>query len=202
MLLSLHYQASKESEIKPSSIHIIGNSKGDLEHPIPEYGMAKTNSPEDNNVTKNIVDNAWHATLKICKTEEKMCRIRLPTNCILCKKERSGQCSASEIVELKQVIKDKNKELKTVKGYHAKLETHLNCLKLRLKNNRKKLNTCRKKLLRLKRYSQEVVVTLGKLKEQTKTLSANQLDEKIKCLTHGVHRRFHSFILNTIYASF
>ncbi|KAK4022565.1 hypothetical protein OUZ56_008025 [Daphnia magna] len=86
------------------------------------------------------------------KHTKKKCQIRLPTNCKTCQMEKTGQCSSCAIVELKQQVREKDKQLITAKCYRTRSETHLKCLKLKLKENRKKLNTCRQKLLRMKRY--------------------------------------------------
>ncbi|XP_045036372.1 uncharacterized protein LOC123477088 isoform X5 [Daphnia magna] len=169
----------------------------DEEHSIVGCAIKKSNAPEKNSPKSNFIENDKDgmADFIFKKHTKKKCQIRLPTNCKTCQMEKTGQCSSCAIVELKQQVREKDKQLITAKCYRTRSETHLKCLKLKLKENRKKLNTCRQKLLRMKRYGQEIVETLGNLKEKITTLTANQLDEQIKFLSHGERVIINTFIL-------
>ncbi|KAK4023776.1 hypothetical protein OUZ56_009172 [Daphnia magna] len=134
----------------------------DEEHSIVGCAIKKSNAPEKNSPKSNFIENDKDgmADFIFKKHTKKKCQIRLPTNCKTCQMEKTGQCSSCAIVELKQQVREKDKQLITAKCYRTRSETHLKCLKLKLKENRKKLNTCRQKLLRMKRYGQEIVEEL------------------------------------------
>ncbi|XP_045022881.1 uncharacterized protein LOC116917466 [Daphnia magna] len=118
------------------------------------------------------------------KNQKRKYRIKAPIYCS-CKKEIKGKCLPCQNRDLKMLVKEKEKQLKIVRSYQNKAKIDLEKLRSRLKEKDKKLNTTRKQLAKMRHYALNVAVTLSKLKEDVVNLTANQLDEKVKHLTHG-----------------
>ncbi|XP_032798850.1 mucin-3A isoform X2 [Daphnia magna] len=119
------------------------------------------------------------------KKPKRVYRIKAPTYC-KCHKEIKGKCAPCQIRELKMLVQEKDKQLKIVRSYQVKATVDLAKLKCKLKEKDKKLNTSSKQLARMRQYAVDCVETISKLKDDVATLTKNQLDEKIKHLTHGM----------------
>ncbi|KAK4027680.1 hypothetical protein OUZ56_016727 [Daphnia magna] len=96
--------------------------------------------------------------------------------------------------EFKRLLREKDKQLRSVMRHQAKSTRYIDRLKIRLKVTNKKLNTSKQQITRMKRYAQEVAVTIDNLKEEISNLTANQLEEKIKHLSHGERVIINTFI--------
>lgn len=136
-------------------------------------------------------------------------RIKAPIYCS-CRKEIKGKCSTCQIRDLKMVVKEKEKQLHVDQNKAKIQKIVLQKLRLKLKEKDKKLKTIRKHLANIRHYAtvnlmncllrkfcvnyseftniccRSLECSLSKQMDDAVNLTANQLDEKVKHLTHGV----------------
>ncbi len=97
----------------------------------------------------------------MARKQKRKYRIIPPSACGLCRKEIKGQCPTCQIKELKSLLREKDKQLRSAMRHQAKSKRKIDSQKLRLKVKNQKLNTFKQQLTRMKRYAQVTAFFIG-----------------------------------------
>ena len=99
------------------------------------------------------------------KKGQRKVRITIPTNCVKCLSDIKGQCAQCQVKELKRLLKIKDRllqnKVKQLKRLQAKSDIRHRKMKLKLIEARRKLNTSRNRLFRMKKYANVISTYFG-----------------------------------------